>query len=246
MPTHDLSCDDVEARDYAARYAAGVLESPELEDFEAHLIACARCQSIVRSSVGLRRALQSTAQGERRRSVRPIALAGLAVAASTILLIGGVMLRDRSAIGLRDLGRLDQPPIYLGVPVRASAQPAESTFARAMSAYAAGRYGDAAAGLNEAARRGAPVEPTTFFYGASLLMLDQPSQARDAFARVIAAGDNPYSAEAHYYRALAVVRLGDADGALADLRAIAGGESDPAPAARTLIAKLEARRSTSR
>ena len=140
-------------------------------------------------------------------------LAAAAVAAILILPI------DRVAGPIAELGRVTQPPIYLGVPVRQAPARPDSVFDVAMTAYSVGDYAASAAELEEAIGAGADPSASLFFLGASLLMAGSGSEAADAFRAVLGAGASPYVAEAHYYLAKILLRSGAVDEALASLEA---------------------------
>jgi hypothetical protein len=59
--------------------------------------------------------------------------------------------------------------------------------------------------------------------------------------RVIDAGESPYRDEARFYRAKALLRLGRATDALAELRQLARGQSEVAAAGAALADSVEAR-----
>jgi tetratricopeptide (TPR) repeat protein len=144
---------------------------------------------------------------------------GLGLAAAAGLAAVLLFSPRRVPAELERLGALIQAPIYLGVPVRAGPSlPADSLFAVAMSDYVTERYDEAAAGLRAALAAGVETVPADFFLGASLLMTAHPAEAVDRFAKVIAAGESPYLAEAHFYRAKALLRLGEVSTAQAALR----------------------------
>ncbi|HYV98512.1 MAG TPA: zf-HC2 domain-containing protein [Gemmatimonadaceae bacterium] len=155
---------------------------------------------------------------------------GLAAAAALVLIVlpsrnapSGVAADSASqTFRIRALGALTQPPIYLGVPVRAPSTQERERFANGMRAYTEARYTDAAALLKEVQAGGIDGAATRFFLGASLLMLDDAPGAADAFARVIDAGKTGYLAEAHYYRAKALLRMNQPDSAAVELDRSAG------------------------
>jgi tetratricopeptide (TPR) repeat protein len=126
---------------------------------------------------------------------------------------------DRVPGPVAELGRVAQAPVYLGVSVRQEPASPDSLFDAGMLCYVAEDFRGATADLEAAMEAGADPLPTQFFLGASLLMLDQPREAADAFGAVIELGPSAYLAEAHYYRAKALLRLGDLDHALDDLQA---------------------------
>ena len=212
-----LSCALVEERALVERYVADTLtDAHGRADFEAHVIACPRCQDEIRLAMTVRAELAPLAARARpARRVWPLGL-GIAVAAGVAAM---VVFRGGDA-GARALGALREPPLYLGVAVRGTATPADSTFAAAMAAYDDRRYGDAAAGLTRALAAGVDSAPALFFLGASDLVTGRAADAANAFRRVIALGDTPYLPEAHYYRAKALLQLGDRAAALAELAAV--------------------------
>jgi tetratricopeptide (TPR) repeat protein len=224
-------CQDLADRAVVERYLAGQLSDLDAQAFEEHYLTCATCQDALRLGAALRRAMPEAVPGTSpRRRVLLLAPLGLAASIAAVLL-----LRTDTGDDLAGLGAVTQPPIYLGVPVR-SALPSEpdSLYAHAMTAYLAQRYPESAAGLRAALAAGVAAAPAEFFLGASLLMTDAPDSAQAAFARVIALGDTPYRAEAHYYRAKALLRIGRGAEALALLDRLGDPASGIDPAARAL------------
>ena len=73
-----------------------------------------------------------------------------------------------------------------------------------------------------------------FFLGAGLLMTDDPEAAHNALEQVIALGDTPYRLEGHYYNAKALLRLGDADAASAQLDLVRNEPGEIGDQARAL------------
>jgi TolA-binding protein len=150
--------------------------------------------------------------------------------------LGGVVLLrpagERSA--LAQLGAVTEAPIYLGQAVRGAATPADSIFAAAMAAYDDRRYGDAAAGLARALAAGVDSAPALFFLGASELMVGRSDEAAAAFRHVQSLGATPYLPEAHYYRAKALLRLGDRTAGFAELAALRNADTPIAGAAAAL------------
>ena len=235
------------------RYVADTLAGDELERFEAHLLSCRGCQDEVLLAVAARGGLQSLGaevpapgastpepgEPSRSRTRKIPAKFWLPVAAAAA--IAGLIFfgPDRVPENLSELGQLGQPPVYLGVSVRQEEASADSLFAAAMLRYVAEDYAGAASGLTGALEAGAGPLPAQFFLGASLLMLDRFREAVEAFGVVADLGQSPYLAEAHYYRAKALLRLGDAESALADLRAAAVLPAEISPSAEALADSLE-------
>ena len=243
MNNHRALCDEFVAGFVIERYVAGKLPESETEAFEEHLLVCDRCQEELMLAVAVREALPEGEADDEPLAVRRLPWRGvtvgltLAAAAVATILILPI---DRVSGPIAELGRVTQPPIYLGVPVRQAPARPDSVFNAAMSAYAMGDYSEAVAGLEAALAAGADPAPRQFFRGASLLMLDEPERAAEAFEAVIAAGESPYFSEAHYYLAKSFLRLGDTDGALAQLNTAGAGEIEIAALARALADSVTA------
>jgi tetratricopeptide (TPR) repeat protein len=212
-----LKCDAVADLALVERYLAHRLSAAEREEFEAHFLTCERCQQALALGAGIRAAWPRVRPRPARRWVLLGSGLGLAAAAGLAAII--LFTPKRVPVELERLGAVVQAPIYLGIPVRAGpAGPADSLFASAMTDYVAERYAEAAAGLRTALSAGVDSAPAEFFLGASLLMTAHPAEAAASFGKVIAGGETPYLAEAHFYRAKALLRGGQAAAALADLR----------------------------
>ena len=212
-----LDCADVAEQGLVERYLAHRLSAGEREEFEAHFLTCERCQQAIALGTGIRSAWPQLRPLPARRWVLLGSGLGLAAAAGLAAIL--LFSPKRVPAELERLGAVVQAPIYLGIPVRAGPSgPADSLFASAMSNYVAERYEAAAAGLRAALSAGVDSAPAEFFLGASLLMTAHPAEAAESFGKVIAAGETPYLAEAHFYRAKALLRRGQAAEALADLR----------------------------
>ena len=244
MNNHRALCDDFVARFVMERYVAGKLPESETQAFEEHLLVCDRCQEELRLAAAVREALPAGEEADdeplvvRRLPWRGVT-AGLILAAAAVAAIL-ILPIDRVAGPIAELGRVTQPPIYLGVPVRQAPARPDSVFDAAMSAYSAGDYFGATASLEDALAAGVDPAPAHFFRGASLLMLDRDRDAAGAFEAVIAAGESPYLAEAHFYLAKALLRMGDANGALVQLASSSGGDSEIAALSRALADSVTA------
>ena len=159
MNSHRSLCDQFAAEFVIERYAAGRLSETETQAFEEHLLVCDRCQEELTLAVAVREALPEGEADEESVAVQRLpwkglgaglTLAAAAVVATVFLLPGG-----RVSGPIAELGRVTQPPVYLGVPVRQAPARPDSVFDAAMSAYALGDYSNAAAGLDEAMAAGA-------------------------------------------------------------------------------------------
>jgi len=233
-----LTCALVEERALVERYVADKLTDEQgRDDFEAHVIACPRCQAEIRLAMTVRAELPPMT-ARRTRRVWPWGL-GIAVAAGIAALI--VLRTSGSSTRWEDLGAVPVAPIYLGVEVRGTPARGDSIFALAMQAYDDRRYDAASTGLRTALVAGADSAPAEFFLGASFLMRDRAPEAAAAFARVIALGDTPYLAEARLYRAKALLRQGHVAAALAELQAITSTSNAVTAWARALADSVESR-----
>jgi hypothetical protein len=215
-----LTCEDVQREALIERSLAGRLTGAERDAFEVHYLTCSRCQTELQLGAAVRVALRSSSAANPSRAwPRWAGIAGLAAAGVFAM----VVWRTQSGTPpeLQRLGAVVQAPIYLGVPLRSTDETAVTrAFDDAMRAYQAEEFGDAARRLRQVTRDDSLHAPAEFFLGASLLMSGDDANAANAFARVIALGDTPYLSEAHYYRAKALLRRGEAAPALRDLYAV--------------------------
>jgi hypothetical protein len=211
----------------AARFVAGTLTGDSIDRFDAHLLECPQCQAEVALGMKLRAAggdaFRDLPLGAPSRvNVRRWALPLAAVAAATVLFFVAPARGNRAA--LRALGAVPTAPVYLGVAVRADAAADTSfdaAFEAAMSEYGRESWGDALAALDALAERSASaddVAPVRFFAGAAALMLDDAARAEAEFGALLALADSPYHAEARFYRAKALLRLGRGAEATRELR----------------------------
>jgi TolA-binding protein len=86
--------------------------------------------------------------------------------------------------------------------------------------------------------------PAQFFLASSLLLDNRASEAADEFQRLLSHGESPYRAEALYYRAKALLRMGrsaDASAELAKLTQDGGVTYDMGRALADSIARLAGR-----
>ena len=217
-----LGCAEFASGGFIERYLAQKLTTEEQEAFEAHFLTCDRCQDSLRLGAGIRSALRTAPP---RRLRRPVLIwgGGLGLAAAAGLAAVLLTTAKPAAEPLARLGELVQAPLYLGIPVRGGQPVApDSLFDAAMQEYTGEQYGEAAEGLRAALAAGVDPAPAEFFLASSLLMTGKASEAASGYAKVIALGDTPYLVEAHFYRAKALLRLGQAAAALAELRQAAG------------------------
>lgn len=227
MTPNLLTCEVAAEHGLVERYVAARLsDQAELVPFETHLLTCEHCREEVRLGLAVRAEL---AVQERRQPRRAWPF-GLAFAAA----IAALLLVRLNGNGVRALGAVREPPLYLGVAVRGAPALADSLFDAAMTAYNHGDYSAAAAGLELALARGGDSVPALFFLGSSRLVTGRPSAAADALGRAIALGESPYSDEARYYLAKALLREGNAAAALRELQAVPAVDSAVAALATAL------------
>lgn len=250
----ELTCGIVSEEALAERYATGALRGDDLERFEAHILECRQCQDEVRQAVAIREGLRASEEDGpgsggtdgkagadfHRRVKRIPSLVWVPVAAAAALAGFLLLTPERVPSRISDLGRVEQAPVYLGIPVRQEAALADSLFDTAMLRYLADDFRAAATGLEEALAAGFDPVPARFFLGSSFLMLDRPSAAAEALGAVIDSGESPYLPEAHYYRAKALLRLGSMESALRDLRAAAATSAEISGQAQALADSIEA------
>ena len=235
-----MTCAEIAERGLIERYVAGTLSADEAVALEAHYVACTRCQTELRLALAVRQALSepAAAAAPRRQARRWIGGLGLALAAGITALI--VWRAPGRSSQWRDLGAVPDAPIYLGVEVRGAPARGDSLFAVAMAAYNERRYSASATALRAALAVGTDSAPAEFFLAAALLVQDRAGEAAEAYARVIGLGDTPYLGEAHFYRAKALLRQGQAVAAVAELRAVESSNAVSAWA-RALADSVESR-----
>ncbi len=253
--TDNMTCEVVAGAAMVERYVAATLPDSELEEFEVHLVTCQVCQDEVVQAVAIRESLRDLKREEAERGVSvhdpknpsPPRFSSIPLKVwlpvATAAVVAGLVFfgPDRVPEAVSELGRVTQPPVYLGVSVRQEPASADSLFDGAMLLYLTDEFGAAATSLEEALEAGTDPIPAQFFLGASLLMLDHPLDAAEAFGIVIDLGTSPYLAESHYYRAKALLRLGEVGPALSDLRATAAIQGEISALAEALADSLEAR-----
>ena len=228
-------CNEFEASGTIARYVAGNLDEAAAEDFENHYLTCVRCQTTVRAGAALRGSDISRATGTRTRRV----MIGAAITVAAASFAGISLWRGGDTRMLRDLGRVDVAPLYLGSPVRAADSRDAVLFDSAMTLYGARRYQDAARVLESARASSNDVPALNFFLGASHLLAGAPERAAAAFGVVIDAGESLYLTEAYLYRAKAQLQQGRRSAALADLRTAGQRGGAAGESAQQLLEQLE-------
>lgn len=228
----------------ADRYVAGRMPEAERIAFEDHFVTCAQCQQDLRFARAVRVSATGGAPqpaasatfagaatpGARAKPSHTVRWIGIALAAGLAAI---ALVRTGSSPALVALGGMTDAPAYDGIAVRGTPGRGDAIFDRAMTEYSARHFATAAEGLRAALAAGQDSIPTEFFLGASLLFAGDVRGAADAFDRVVAKGDSPYSDEAQLYEAKALLRLGRGHDALDVL-------ARHAPADPAALAKLSA------
>ncbi len=144
-------------------------------------------------------------------------------------------------------GRLERwalvvPPQYVPMTTRSGqdqdAEEGSRRFEQAMTHYSAGRYREAAEGLQGLAERAPAAAHVHFFLGISELMTDNVSRASSALQRSADSGVSPYADEAHFYLAKVAFRAGDLTTAARELEMAVEREAGPEGDAAKLLAEL--------
>jgi Tetratricopeptide repeat len=253
-----MDCQKVEDEDIIERYLSNRLSEPETEAFEKHYLECQRCFG----EVELRHsaAIELKARPIHLRSPQSRwtfwswqwALGSAAVAA--LVLVGVFYFRSQqettaptqqiaavqqpSAALLEQFSAVDQVPPYVpGVIRGGESSPAMAKFQEGMALYSMEKYSDAIPPLSEAVRLD-PARPIfTFYLGISYLVSGTPDEAIAQLAKV-AAQDNPYTEEAHWFLSKAYLKKRDFRSARAELQTVRSLQGAHASAAQDLLQQI--------
>ena len=228
-------CNEFEASGIIARYVAGNLDDAAAQQFEDHYLTCARCQASVRAGSVARESDVARAPATRGRRI----MLGAAITLAAASFAGVTLWRGGDGALLRELGRVDIAPLYLGAPVRAAESAGVIVFDSAMALYSERRYADAAEVLEGAVGNASDEPALSFFLGISHLMAGSTERAETALTRAIAAGESVYLTEALLYRAKTQLQRGDRAAAARDLRLAAQRTGDAAAEAQRILERLE-------
>ena len=246
-----MTCDEVEERDLLDRYIQGTLTDEERDAFEQHYLGCVVCAAGVETMLHLRQALQ---EKPRRRS--PIPLWAAAAAGLLVVALIAVWLTRDEPTARTDIAEQSPPPApALSAPaddplleLAQVAPPAyEETvlrsaggdlFRKAMRLYFEGRYAEAIPGLRQAATKDPAASEVWFYLGACHLLEGETEPAIEALRHVTANPDSPFSEEARFYLAKALIRARRLEDARSELSALASGDGPWAADARELLGRL--------
>lgn len=206
-PGRAPQCDD----EAVHRYVAGRLAGPELDAFEVHLLTCARCRRDVREGATIAASLEHRVPRRHMVTARRVSIwaGALAAAAVAALLIP----RDTAMVRL---SRLESPPLFEPLAVRASVTPTDRIVDSAMTSYLARDFSTARRLLKRASELGAHGS-VDFYFGAAALADGAPREAVEPLTRLVIDDASPYAEHARLLLAKALIGSGRSDSAAAVL-----------------------------
>jgi tetratricopeptide (TPR) repeat protein len=233
-----MTCQQIEAEGVIEQYLANRLTNAARKQFEVHYFGCDQCFE------GLE-AYRAAATVLRRppRTRRWI----WAAAAAAVVIIGlrfmphPVSHPPPKGEPAPLLVRVDPPPY--SVPTLRSVPNAETRqFYAAMEPYQRHDYPASIEALKKfldgSPKQTRPFLDAEFFLGASYLLVNRPDEATAALDTVLAA-DSPYLEEAHFLRAEAWLKKGDAGHARTELEKVIAMGGDLKARAQALLANLK-------
>jgi tetratricopeptide (TPR) repeat protein len=255
-----MECPGFQREELVERYLTGSLSPAERETFEDHYFACDRCFAALQAQRALQAELSASAPEIRNMPVSSPArfhwkitfAAAVALILSVLGIRWGVKPNSSPATpptqtaksvpagpSLSELARFD-PPHYSPTVLRGHQDEAMREFRLAMKRYQESDYADAIAALRAAAKLNPKDPGLLFFLGVSHLLANQTDDGIAALQQCIALGDTPYLEEAHYYRAKAFLRKGDAAAARRELEEAVRLKGDHEDEAQRLLRQLAA------
>lgn len=239
-----MNCDDVRAQNLAERYVTGDLGDDERDAFEEHVFACPECLQelqvcqAIRAEVGAGVPDHGPMQETRKSWALPVALAASA-AVIAVTLWSVLSEPGTEAERLRELA-VFEPPAYAAGTLRSAGGEARQQYREAMTAYAAGDWATALAGLAAASEFDPEAPDITFFLGITHLLSGSDSDAIDMLSRTVALGETVYLEEARYYLAMAYLRAGNKAAAMRELELVAAMGGSLADETKALIQRIQA------
>jgi tetratricopeptide (TPR) repeat protein len=228
-----------------------------------------RLQALEAAAAGLQATAEhSKATGREAARRRPAISAILPMAAAVfVALSAGILIRQigqgrpspsPSAVGtaspdapssslasprahsVEELARFDPPP-YTALTVRGNGDQAEAAFQQAMERYSDKDYARALPGLRKAAGLQPRRADFLFYLGVAELLAGEVDPAVADLRRAAEQGQPGYSEPAHFYLAMAYLRLGDLARARAraELALVAKSKAPQAAEARRRLAALD-------
>jgi tetratricopeptide repeat protein len=263
-----MKCDRVSAEGIAEKYLLGQLNEADQEVYERHFFDCPDCfqelQIYRTTQAELKRVgLAIRNEPARQRVLWHWSWAAAAAAAVLVVILGmwgrvrlhtaapgppaaSIEQQERvSATALNELTAI-QPPPYIPVTVRGSADEATQKFELAMLRYRRGNYRACIPLLRTAVELDPDAVDAQFFLGISYLLTGQNDQAINELRQTAARGDTPYLEQTHFYLAKAYLGKNDLTAAEAELKKIVGFQSSYGSDARKLLDQLQELRSVRR
>lgn len=263
-----MTCEQIREDEIGEKYLLQRLGDDDRDTYELHCLACARCFEELERYRALRTQLRMKAAAIRMETADaiPLRLAFFrwALAAGLVLVFFGIgygvwmrrlaprpvgEAKARSEIqqpvspavpSLVELARVE-PPAYTPIHLRGSVDRADSRFREAMEQYRKGDYREAILGLRAALELDPDLPPAHFFLGISYLMTNQTDLAIEALGKS-AKPDSPFSDQAHFFLAKALIRRNDLELASAQLKGLIDGHSRLEGESRRFLEQLQAAR----
>ncbi len=198
------------------------------EEARLHLVSCNRCYQ--RLQVLL--ALEKIRKGPERVSLRGTRIELIAAGALLVVALAGIVRFNPSVVEQPSALATSQPYSLFPLQVRAGQDPDENLRSQALRAYQAGDF-QVASDLFAQLPAGPEV---SFFRGVCLYLLNRPRPALEMFVQ---ASDSPiWQPPADWFRANALLRLGEVEEARSILEGLSAGVSDYRSRARQLLSRL--------
>jgi hypothetical protein len=236
-----------------ASFYAGELEDHEEDAVRDHLVDCPTCLAQARDAASFVEAINDEARdvaGERRfggGAAWRLAMAAVFAAAAILFMWRTGMRPFDSTARWRELtveAAGYAPDDSHGIVWRGgegpAATPEEGSLAWAMEPYVAKDYVGAVERLNRRVRDDPGDEQARFYLGVSLLLTGHPAESVEPLRRVAEESD-PLSSDASWYLAVAWIKTGDEDRAVALLQDLAAQPGDRGERARALLADIGGR-----
>ena len=240
-----MSCSKIARTDTLEKYLLGELDEDRACAFEEHYFACAECSDAVQDAAALiteladeRWAVRGKRQPERTSQwVLLAAAAVLALAIGASFWLWSPSSTAPSPTVLAELARVEPPP-YEAKVLRGDRGGAEREFHEAMAPYLLGDYAPTVEALEAVAAAHPGSIEASFYLGACYLLTDQLQEALESLDNVVETGEMPYLEWARFYRAKALLRLGDRKAAKADLEAVLTYRGELEESAKAILDRL--------
>jgi tetratricopeptide (TPR) repeat protein len=240
-----VSCSEIAGTDTLEKYLLGELDEEKASAFEKHYFACAQCSDAVQDAAALISELadERWAVADEPRPGWTSQWTLLAAAAVLVLAIGASFWlgspspSDLSPTVLAGLSAIEAPP-YEPKLLRGTDGGSDRGFREAMVPYLSGDYVGTIEGLEAVAAADPDLIEVSFYLGACFLLTDRPHEALESFGNVVETGEMPYLEWARFYRAKALLRLGDREAAKADLEAVLTYHGELEESARVILDQI--------